>query len=321
MAAISALKAWSLGVNSRPVIAVAALMALTILVGFSLERRYASPDNLANVFEQSTALAIVALGQMLVVAAGGIDLSVGALIGLGAVLASGLIDGNPARVWPVSLGIVALTTCAGAVNGVVIVRSRIHPLVVTLGTAAIATAFASLYSLGPAGSVPEQLSALTYARAFGLPASAVLVLGTYVGAWWFLRSTAVGRHMIVMGDGPRAARLIGLPVTRLTILTYATSGFFCGLAAIYLVSRFGVGQPATGAEFTLGSITPVVLGGTLLSGGSANVFGTLLSVYLLSMLNNLLNFLDISTDYQYIVQGCVIIAAVSLYARRQRTSA
>ena len=315
------LRQWSRAADSRPVIAVALLMLLTVAVGLSVEQRYGSPNNLANVLEQSTALAIVALGQMLVVAAGGIDLSVGALIGLGAVLTSGLIQGDPSKVWLVSFGVVALTTLVGAVNGLVIVWSRVHPLVVTLGTAAIATAVAQLYSLGPAGSVPDGFSGIAYARVAGVPASTVAMLATYVAVGWWLRSSVAGRHIVAVGDDVRAARLIGLPVHRLTMATYAASGFFCGLASLYLVSRFGVGQPLTGAEYTLGSITPVVLGGTALGGGAVNVLGTCLAALLLSMLNNLLNFLDISTDYQYIVQGAVIIVAVTLYSKHEKGAA
>ena len=304
--------------GSRPVMGIASLMMLTVAVGVLLETRYASSSNLANVLEQTTALAIVALGQMVVVASGGIDLSVGALIGLGAVLASGWTHGDPSRVWLVSLGVIALSTFAGAINGLLIRFSRVHPLVVTLGTSAIATSLAQLYSLGPAGSMPEGFSTIAYARVADVPVASMVAIAMYVVAAWWLRSSVAGRQLIAMGDDARAAKLIGLPVEGLTVATYATSGFFSGLASMYLVSRFGVGQPLTGAEYTLGSITPVVLGGTALGGGAVSVLGTGLATVLLSMLNNLLNFLDISTDYQYIVQGGVIVAAVTLYARRYK---
>ena len=135
----------------------------------------------------------------------------------------------------------------------------------------------------------------------------------------FLRYFSIGRCIFAVGDDETAAVLLGLPRRTVLFLVYGFSGFCCGLTAIYLVSRFGVGQPYTGVNYTLASITPVIVGGTLLSGGKGSVVGSLFGAYLIMLLNNLLNFLDISKHYQLVAQALIIILAVSVYVERRRT--
>jgi ribose transport system permease protein len=134
----------------------------------------------------------------------------------------------------------------------------------------------------------------------------------------FLRYTPFGRYTFAVGGDENAARLMGLPRNRVFLFVYAFSGFCCALTAIFLVARFGVGQPYAGYNFTLGSITPVVIGGTLLSGGKGGVVGTLLGVYLLGLLYNVLNYVGIPTDWQLLVQGLVVILAVSIYVQKRK---
>ena len=116
-----------------------------------------------------------------------------------------------------------------------------------------------------------------------------------------------------MGGDPLAATLQGLPTRGVLVCVYAFCGLCAAATALYVVSRFGVGQPYTGANYTLASITPVVVGGTALAGGRGSVIGTLLGVYLLGLLNNLLNFLDISSHYQLVIQGVIVVIAVSTF--------
>ncbi|TIW01961.1 MAG: ABC transporter permease, partial [Mesorhizobium sp.] len=134
---------------------------------------------------------------------------------------------------------------------------------------------------------------------------------------WLQRSRS-GRSIYFVGGDREAARLNGLPVNRIVVMVYALSGLCAGLAAIFLTARTGVGDPRIGTALTLQSITPVVVGGTVLAGGRGGVLGTLLGVLLVTMLNNLLNFLNVSSYYQWVIQGLIIIIAVSIHTTRRR---
>lgn len=310
-----------LGGSRTGLLVVIALLIILLVVGAVVSDRFATANNLLNVYEQSTGLALVSLGQTLTVLTGGIDLSVGSIISLISMLTSGLINGNAAMVIPVVIGMLLLGGAIGAVNGGLVAVTGVHPLIVTLGTGAILQGIALLYGLGPVGKVPFNFDYFAYGRLFGaISVGATFAVAVYVAAWFFLRYTKSGRYVFAVGDDPHAATLMGLPKSRVIIGVYALSGFFAALTAVYLVSRFGVGQPYTGANYTLASITPVVVGGTMLSGGRGGVIGTLLGVYLVSLLNNVLNFLDVSTHYQLVIQGLVIIAAVSVYVEKRRVA-
>ena len=298
---------------------VVALLILLFVLGASVSDRFATTGNMLNVYEQSAGLALVSLGQTLTILTGGIDLSVGSVISLLSMLTSGLIAGDEAMVLPVVAGVLVLGALIGAANGVTIVATGVHPLIVTLGTGAIVQGVALLYGLGPVGSVPISFDAFAYGTfPGGISIGATVALALFLLVSFFLNNTRTGRRIYAIGDDPHAADLMGLPRRRILVGVYAASGFFAALTAVYLVSRFNVGQPYTGANYTLASITPVVVGGTMLAGGRGGVIGTLLGVYLVSLLNNTLNFLDISSHYQLVVQGLVIILAVSVYVEKQR---
>ncbi len=297
---------------------VIGLLALLFLFGAFISDRFSSASNLLNVFEQSTGLALVSLGQTMAVLTAGIDLSVGSMISLLSVLLSGTIDGEAARVLPVCLGIMVLGAAIGSLNGLTVIWLKVHPLIVTLGMGALLQGVTLLYTLGPAGSVPFEFDFVAYGRVAGLPVGAVFTIVLFFLVALFLRYVPFGRFIYAVGDDEAGARLMGLPRKRVLVFVYAFSGFCCALTAIYLVGRFGVGNVYTGQNYTLASITPVVVGGTLLTGGRGGVIGTLFGVYLISLLNNLLNFMDISTHYQLIIQGLIIILAVSVYVEKKR---
>ena len=297
---------------------VLGLMAAIVITGALVTDRFLRPENFANVFEQATDLALVSLGQSLTVLTGGIDLSVGSAISLLSVLTSGLIDGNSNMVIPVCLGVIVGGTLIGVLNGCGVVWLRVHPLIVTLGMGAVLQGAALLYTRAPVGSVPDGFDGLAYGRIAGVSIGGALTVGMFVLVALFLHRTNTGRMIYAVGDDSHAARLLGMPVRRVTLLVYGASGFFSATTAIYLVSRFGSGQPYAGADYTLSSVTPVVVGGIVLSGGRGSVIGTLLGAYLLALLNNLLNFLHVPTQIQLIAEGLIIMAAVAIHVERAR---
>ena len=306
--------------NNASLFGVTVLIVAVCVVGGLMTDRFFSFGNIVNVYEQSTDLALVSIGQTLTILTGGIDLSVGSLISLTSCLTSGLINGDPGRVIPVAVGVLALGTLVGVLNAGLVVSLRVHPLIVTLGMGAILQGAALFYAMGPVGKVPRNFTFLAYGRVAGLPLGATIAVVFCVLVALFLRYLPLGRQIYAVGDDDNAARLAGLPRTRVLIYVYGYSGFCCAAAGLYLVARFGVGQPYTGVNYTLASITPVILGGTALSGGRGGVIGTLLGAYLISLVNNLLNFLDVSKHYQLVAQALIIILAVSVYVERRRTA-
>jgi ribose transport system permease protein len=305
--------------NHSGLLGVVALIALVCAVGAALTDRFLSLGNFVNVYEQSTDLALVSLGQTLAILTGGIDLSVGSLISLTSCLTSGLINGDPNRVIPVVLAVLALGTVIGLLNASLVIVLRVHPLIVTLGMSAILQGVTLFYAMGPVGKVPRNFNFLAYGRIAGLPVGATIAVVLCILIALMLRYLPLGRQIYAVGDDDDAARLAGLRRSQVLLLVYGASGFCCAATGLYLVARFGAGQPYTGVNYTLTSITPVILGGTALSGGRGGVIGTLFGAYLISLVNNLLNFMDVSKHYQLIAQALIIILAVSVYMDRRRT--
>jgi ribose/xylose/arabinose/galactoside ABC-type transport system permease subunit len=297
---------------------VVGLIVVLAIFGFIVSDRFRTVSNVTNILEQSTALALVSLGQTLVILTGGIDLSLGSLVSLASVLLSGITNGDPTVMYFAILLVLALGIAVGLINAAATIWLGVHPLIVTLGMGAVLQGATLLYTQAPAGKMPKGFDYLAYGRFFGMPIGALFTIVLFIVTAWFLRKVPFGRYIYATGDDAVAAKLMGLPRRSVLFFVYAFCGFTASLAAIFLVARLGVGQPYTGQNFTLTSITPVVVGGTLLSGGRGGVIGTLMGVFLVSLLNNLLNFLDLSTHYQLIIQGLIVIIAVSVYIENKR---
>lgn len=304
--------------SNAAIFAVIILMGILVVIGALLNDRFATIANFRNVFEQSTGLGLVSLGQTLTVLTAGIDLSVGSMMSLTSTLASGIIDGDLATAaWVIPL-VLLLAIGLGVTNGLMVHWLGVHPLIVTLGMGTVLQGVVLLYSLTPAGSMPFELEGLAYGRLLGFPVGATLMVGLFILTALFLRYTSLGRDVYAYGDDAEAARLMGVNRARVLMFVYGFSAFCAALAGLYLSIRFGVGAPYQGQNYTLASITPVVVGGTMLSGGRGGVIGTLFGVLLVALLNNLLNFLQVSTHLQLVVQGLIIITAVSVNIQRKR---
>jgi ribose transport system permease protein len=300
---------------------VLALLLVLLGVGAYISDRFATVSNMLNVHQQATGLALVALGQTLAILTGGIDLSVGSIISVTATLTSGLAD-NPYGGWTTAvLAVILLSVVIGLVNGALILWLKVHPLIVTLGMGAVLQGGILYYSLGPAGSVPDGFDSVAYGRFMNVPVTATVVLLLYFVASFLMRNTRLGHYIYMVGDDEHAASLSGVPKARVILFVYVFSAVCAGLTGIYLAAQFGSGQPYLGVNYTLASITPVVVGGTVLTGGRGGVIGTLIAAYLLSLLNNLINFAGTASQYQLIVQGAAVIIAVSVNAQRKRVAA
>ncbi len=268
--------------------------------------------NLITVARQISLNGILAVGVTFVLLTGGVDLSLGSLVALtGVTAASFAHPGDYPLVVPVMAGILAGMAC-GAANGVVITRGRVAPFIVTLGMMTIARGLALVISGGK--PVSNMSSAMTRLGGdiFGFPIPVLVLCGIAVASWLFLRNFRLGRYIYAVGGNENAARAAGINVNAVKMFAYTVCGAMAGLAGVILAARITTGQPNAGLAYELDAIAAAVIGGTSLSGGIGGVGGTLLGALLMGVINNGLDLLNVSSYYQQIVKGLIIVGAVWL---------
>ncbi len=285
--------------------------------------RFLTSQTLSLVLKQISFVAVIAIGQTLVILTAGIDLSCGVIMALGSMIMTKFaVELGFAPILAILCALI-VTAAIGAVNGWLITRLRLPPFIATLGMYGIVLATTQIYSgAQTVSNLPPALNflGLTFG-VFGTPFTygSVLMLALFALAWFFLTQTAPGRHVYALGNNPEAARLSGIPVTRLLIGVYAVAGLLYGVAALILVGRVGAGDPNAGQTENLESITAVVLGGTSLFGGRGNVLGTLLGAIIVGVFRVGLTLSGVNSIYQVLVTGVLIILAVATdqFSRRR----
>lgn len=303
------------------------LVVLLLIVFFSLASPgFLSWTNFLNVLRQMSVLAIAAFGSSFVIFSGGLDLSVGsnaALSGVVAAMAARELDfvGGAPLSWTIGVCTGALF---GLVNGLLVTRLHISPIIATLGTLTIGRGLALLLTGGVSlFGVPASFQWL--GRGFAIPATlpipvlvmaALLVLSMYV-----LRRTTLGMHVYAIGGNEEAARLAGIRVDRVKLWVYVIGGATAGLAGVILASRLGSGQAASSEGLELSVIAAIVLGGARITGGSGSISGTLAGVLIISLLANGMNILNVEPFYQRIVTGFALLFAVGFDQLRKRREA
>jgi ribose transport system permease protein len=295
-----------------------ALLALVIVLGI-ISPRAVEVGNLLNFIRQGAPLALVAIGQTVVMISGGLDLSVGSTVILADVMAAQMISGNPDRVIPVVLLVLAIGAGIGLVNGILVVQFRVTPFIATLGMNFAVYGAALLYSGGaPRGDIPPNM------RFWGngfiadiIPAAAVVLLIVAFAAALLLTRTTFGRQLTAIGANRRAAYLSGVNVRRVGLLAYVFSGLMAAAGGLLLVAYVGTGTLQVGTDFLLGAIAASVIGGTPFEGGRGTVVGTLGGVLFLMVLYSILTALALPTSGRRIAEGVIILVAVALYARRR----
>lgn len=293
-------------------------LCLTLAVGVVGVPNFASTANADAVLRQAAVLGVVALGQTFVVLTGGIDLSVGMLMGLVTVLGNGLMAGNEGMIVPVVLLAIVLGATTGLLNGLGVVVARVDPLIVTLAMLSILQGIIFIYTDRTVGSAADAFRQLAYGSVGPVPAPAILLGSLAVACWVILARTPLGRYIHAVGSDRPNARRAGIPTGRIVIAAYVICAVLAAVAGLLLAARLGSGYTGAGAGFELSSIVAVVLGGTALSGGRGGVAGTLAGVFLLAVIANMLNLLGVSPFTQRIINGLIIIAAVAIYTARRR---
>jgi fructose transport system permease protein len=303
-----------LGLNIGTLGPFIALLAACIFFATQSDR-FLSGGNLSLVLQQVAVVGVIAIGQTLVILTAGIDLSCGMVMALGGIVMTKFATelGVPPAL-AVLCGI-AVTTLFGLVNGLLVTRLKLPPFIVTLGTLNIAFAITQLYSNSQTVTdLPESMTALGSTFNLGgteVSWGTVLMLALYAFAWFVLRETQSGRHVYAVGNNPEATRLVGIPTQRVLLGVYVLAGLFYGIASLLSVARTGVGDPNAGQTENLDAITAVVLGGTSLFGGRGIVLGSLVGALIVGVFRNGLTLMGVSSIYQVLVTGILVILAVA----------
>ncbi|HCY38547.1 MAG: ribose ABC transporter permease [Burkholderiales bacterium] len=303
----------------QKVIPFIGLIGLFVIVGV-LNPDFLAPMNLLNLLRQVSINALIAFGMTFVILTGGIDLSVGAILALSSALMAGMMVSGLDPV--LAIGFACLIgALLGAVNGAFIAKAKMAPFIATLATMTVFRGLTLVYTNGnPITGLSDSFWFQVFGRGYllGLPVPAITVIISFVILWCLLHKTPFGRKTYAIGGNEKAALISGINVDRMKILIYALNGLLAALAGAILASRLDSAQPTAGTSYELDAIAAVVLGGTSLSGGRGRIVGTLIGALIIGTLNNGLNLLGVSSFYQLVVKGAVILLAV--YIDRKKTS-
>jgi ribose transport system permease protein len=277
-------------------------------------------SNLLNVANKNVVIGVIAVGMTMVIITAGIDLSVGSLVALSAVVAASLIarfGGREATATVMilsSLAAVGVCGCVGSFSGVMVTAFKIPPFVVTLAMMWVASGTAFIISGGKSiADVPKSFDWLgSDATLFGIPNTLVLMLLIYAVGHVIMSRTLLGRHVYAVGGNRLAARLSGIHVNRVLLVVYTISGSMAGIGGVMLASQFQSGVATYGVMYELYAIAAVVVGGTSLAGGEGRILGTLIGVFIIAVVQNAMNLLEIGSYAQNVVLGLIVLLVVLL---------
>lgn len=295
------------------------LLLLVIFVGVSIAfPLFRSTRNLTNILVQIAPLAIVSIGQTIALIGGGVDLTVGSMISLTTVLLANFMSQSNGAITFLSIILIfAIAAVVGLINGFICNETKIPPLIVTLSTATILQGVTLAYRLAPGGVVPKIIPNIVNYK-FGIfTISTVIIVVLYALFIFIMSRTSFGIHVYAMGGNPEFARMAGINVKKVRITTYIISACLAVVAGFVISARTGTGIPTIGSSFQIDSLTAVIIGGASFAGGLGFVAGTLAGAILVSIISNVLNIASVSTFYQYIATGGVLLLAMIINSRKK----
>ena len=296
---------------------ILALIVLIIIVSI-LSPSFLSITNLMNLMRQVSTNALIAFGMTFVIITGGIDLSVGSTLALSSAIMAGMIVNGIDPLIAMTVSLIA-GFVLGAVNGLLITKGKLVPFIATLATMTIYRGATLVLTDGkPITGLDETFIFQFMGRGyfFGIPFPIVITLVVFALLFVLLHKMSFGRKTFAIGGNEKASFIAGVKRNKIKIFVYSISGVLASLAGIILTSRLNSAQPTAGESYEMDAIASVVLGGTSMSGGKGRIFGTLIGALIIGTLNNGLNLLGVSTFYQQIVKGIVIIIAVLIDRRK-----
>lgn len=296
---------------------------MALLLGMVVYFSWASPfflsvNNFLNIGSNIAYIGIMAIAMTMVIVSGGFDLSVGAVVALTAVTVAKIHDLD-VNIWIAVAAGFAVGPIVGLSNGLLVTKVGINPLITTLGTMSIVRGLAFVLTGGLTGTILDSgFAVIGRGEIVGIPWPLIILLVWFIIALIVTTSTRFGRDLYSIGGNAEASRLAGIPVDRRKIAVYVISGGAASVAGIVLASQLGAGAPQSAAGVELTVITAVILGGTSLSGGKGTVWGTMLGVFIMGVLNNGLALLRVSSFYQDVFRGAVLLLAVTVDQLGQR---
>lgn len=298
---------------------ILALIILMIFVSI-LNSTFLQSNNLLNLMRQLIINGFIALGMTFVILTGGIDLSVGSTLALTSAIFAGLLQNGMNTGLAILIALV-LGLVLGLLNGILITKGKLAPFIVTLATMTIFRGLTLVYTDGRPIAGPRDDFAFKFlgkGQFLGIPFQVILFILAFLVLWMILNKTALGRKIYAVGGNEKASFISGINIDKVKIWVYVISSLMAVLSGLVLTSRLNSAQPTAGAAYEMDAIAAVVLGGTSMTGGSGSLTGTLIGILILGVLNNGLNLLGVSSFYQQIVKGIVILIAVLIDRKRNK---
>ena len=291
--------------------ALIALVLLVVVIGV-ISPEFRTLSNFLSLLRQSSINGFIAFGMTCVILTGGIDLSVGSVLALSTALCAGFITNGV----PVGLAMVLaliIGTALGAVSGLLVTKGRLQPFIATLITMTVYRGATMIFMDGkPISNLGDSFTLKVVGKGnfYHIPIPAITFVVMFLIFMFVLEKTTFGRRVYATGSNEQSAKLAGINVNRTKLITYAISGCMSALSGLILLSRLSSAQPTLGSGYELAAIAAVALGGTSMNGGRGRVWGTFVGILIIAVLNNGLNILGVSSYYQDVVKGIVILIAV-----------
>ena len=294
------------------------LLILVTVLSF-MSPYFLTIPNLLNVVRQVSIIAIISFGMTMVILTGGIDLSVGSMLAFSGAVTAGMIVNSGLNVFVAILIGLAAGTALGLFNGIAVAKAKLPAFIVTLAMMTVARGFTLIYTNGrPISGFDETFRFFGAGYLGRIPVPVIIMFILLFVIYILLKKTPLGRYIYAIGGNEKATKLSGINTDRIKIAVYALNGFLAAVSGIILTSRLNSAQPMAGEGYELDAIAAVVLGGTSLSGGSGGVVGTIIGALIIAVLNNGLNLLNVSSFYQLVAKGAVILLAVFLDRKSQQ---
>ena len=298
--------------RKKQVLLITILLIVLIVVSTLLDRVFFSVENFSNLMTTSLPFIFVSFAQMLVIMTGGIDLSVGSIISLSNVLCAVLMINKPFGFVFGLIVALAAGAAAGFISGILVAKGKLQPIIVTLATSSVYLGIALWVLPTPGGLVHPGFARAMDSDIAGIPVALIIGILITCIMFFLVFRTKFGNSVLAIGGNEGSAFSSGIQVNKVKIITYTLTGILSSIAGIFLATQMYSGDPAVGKNFTMQSITITVIGGTSLAGGKGSVLGIISGVFILVIINNILNLVGLNTFYQFIFQGCILIFALGV---------
>jgi ribose transport system permease protein len=302
--------------NNASLLLIYGLILIVGLYAASQAENFRTMSNMANILRQTILLGMIAIGQSVVILTGGIDFSVAMIARVVALTVATVFaaqQSNPALIVPLILLGLLIGVALGAVNGLLITRTHANPFIITFGIASILRGVSLAIATTPIRGIPKPYLRIYDAKIGIVPVNVIVMALIWIAAWIFLNRSRLGRAVYAVGGSERVARLSAIHVNRTLMAAYMFSAFCAAIAALFILSRSGVGDPITAEGMDFQSVVAVALGGISLYGGRGSLWGTLGGVLLLTMMSNVFNILQVNIYVQQLFLGLIVLIAVAAY--------